>query len=133
LFRDLITTLLTQLPSLFVDIKYPEPALLPAMNAALAALSATGGKIVCSLSALPTWGPGRLFLRDDGKVQSGENEKKLFTTEHPDWKKTAEKMAQSGIGVDMFLAAPSGGYLDVATVGKCDPGETLHFVSASRL
>ncbi|KAI9882736.1 MAG: hypothetical protein M1823_005514 [Watsoniomyces obsoletus] len=115
--KDIITSLLTQLPSLFSEIKNPEPALLPTLNAALAALSATGGKIVCSLSALPTWGPGRLFLRDDGKILPDETEKKLFTTDHPAWKKTAEKMAQSGVGVDMFLAAPSGGYLDLATVG----------------
>ncbi len=91
---------------------------MPTLSAALAALSATGGKIVCSLSALPTWGPGRLFLRDDGKILPGESEKKLLTTDHPAWKKMAEKMVQSGVGVDMFLAAPSGGYLDVATVGE---------------
>lgn len=99
-------------------VKNPEPALLPTLNAALAALSSTGGKIICSLSTLPTWGPGRLFLRDDGKRHDVENEKKLFTTENPVWRKTAEKMVQSGVGVDMFLAAPSGGYLDIATVGK---------------
>lgn len=101
-------------------MKNPEPALLPTLNAALAALSATGGKIICSLSTLPTWGPGRLFLRDDGRTHNAESEKKLFTTENPVWKKTAEKMVQSGVGVDMFLAAPSGGYLDVATIGKIE-------------
>ena len=128
--REVITSLLTQLPTLFSEIKHPEPALLPTLNAALSALSATGGKIVCSLSALPTWGPGRLFLRDDGKIHAGENERKLFTTEHPAWKKTAEKMVQSGIGVDFFLAAPSGGYLDIATVGHVSAttgGEVFYF------
>ena len=99
-------------------MKNPEPALLPTLNAALAALEKTGGKIVCSLSALPTWGPGRLFLRDDGKVRDAENDKKLFTTEHPGWRKTAEKMVSSGVGVDFFLAAPGGGYLDIATIGE---------------
>jgi hypothetical protein len=70
------------------------------------------------LSALPTWGPGRLFLRDDGKQISGDAEKKLFTTEHPGWRKTAEKMVAAGVGTDFFLAAPGGGYLDIATIGK---------------
>ena len=103
---------------MFASIKNPEPALLPTLNSAVAALEKTGGKIVCSLSALPTWGPNRLFLRDDGKHPGGEIDKKLFTTEHPAWKKTAEKMAAAGVGVDFFLAAPSGGFLDIATVGK---------------
>lgn len=74
--------------------------------------------MVCSLSALPTWGPGRLFMRDDGKYPGGEIDKKLFTTEHPGWKKIAEKMVAAGVGIDFFLAAPSGGYLDIATIGE---------------
>jgi protein transport protein SEC24 len=110
--------LLNQLPTWFSQVKNPEPALLPTLNAALAALEKTGGKIICSLSALPTWGPGRLFLRDDGKQHGGDAEKKLFNTEHPGWRKTAEKMVANGVGVDFFLAAPGGGYLDIATIGK---------------
>jgi protein transport protein SEC24 len=118
IIRANITSLLSQLPALFSQIKNPEPALLPTLNAALAALEKTGGKIVCSLAALPTWGPGRLFLRDDGKQHGGDAEKKLLQTEHPGWKKVAEKMVTAGVGVDFFLAAPGGGYLDIATIGK---------------
>lgn len=92
------------------------------MNSALAALEKTGGKIICSLAALPTWGPGRLFLRDDGKQHGGDAEKKLFTTEHPNWRKTADKMVAAGVGVDFFLAAPGGGYLDIATIGEWSLG-----------
>lgn len=112
-----ITLLLTQLPTMFSEIKNPEPALLPALEVALSALMATGGKVVCSLSALPTWGPGRLFLRDDGNAHNTDAEKKLLTTEHPGYRKVAQKMVESGIGADFFLAAPSGGYLDIATIG----------------
>lgn len=83
----------------------------------MAALEKTGGKIVCSLAALPTWGPGRLFLRDENRIANGEADKKIVTTENPAWKKTAENMLQNGIGVDFFLAAPGGGYLDIATIG----------------
>ncbi|KAI0015774.1 hypothetical protein F4780DRAFT_762471 [Xylariomycetidae sp. FL0641] len=128
--RDVITSLLTRLPTLFAHIKNAEPALLPTLSSCLAALEKTGGKMICSLSALPTWGPGRLFMRDDGKYPGGEIDKKLFTTEHPEWKKVAEKMVAAGVGIDFFLAAPSGGYLDVATIGHVSAttgGETFYY------
>lgn len=116
--KTVITSLLTQLPSMFSEFKNPEPALLPTLNSAVASLAATGGKIVCSLAALPTWGPGRLILRDDNNMHNTDAEKKLLKTEHPGFIKVAEKMVQSGIGVDFFMAAPSGGYLDIATIGS---------------
>ncbi|KAL8668176.1 MAG: hypothetical protein Q9202_000154 [Teloschistes flavicans] len=105
---------------LFVDpyeSKIPEPALLPALKAVQAALATTGGKITCSISALPTHGPGRLFLRDKNDLHGIETERKLFQTEHADWRKVAGKMVESGIGVDFFIAAASGGYMDIATIG----------------
>lgn len=128
--RAVISSLLTRLPTLFANIKNPEPALLPTLKSAVAALEKTGGKVVCSLSALPTWGPGRLFMRDDGKHPGGEIDKKLFNTEHPEWKKVAEKMTAAGVGIDFFLAAPSGGYLDIATIGhvaSTTGGETFYY------
>ena len=115
--RTIITSLLQRLPDLYSQVKMPEPAVLPALDSAVAALSATGGKIICSLSALPSWGPGALFRRDDGKLHGIETEKKLFQTENPNWKKTASKMVESGIGVDFFTASASGAYMDIATVG----------------
>ena len=89
------------------------------------ALSATGGKIICSISALPTWGPGKLFMRDEGKLHGIETEKKLFQTEHPGWKKTASKMVESGVGVDFFIGSASGGYMDVATIGRFRRSKSL--------
>lgn len=115
---------------MFSAIKNPEPALLSTLNSAVSALEKTGGKIICSLSALPTWGPGRLFMRDDGRHLAGEIDKKLFTTEHPAWRKLGERMAAAGVGVDFFLAAPKGGYLDIATVGyvgAISGGETFYY------
>ncbi|KMU75154.1 SFB3 protein, partial [Coccidioides immitis RMSCC 3703] len=126
--KHVICSLLTQIPALFSNIKNPEPALLPTINAAFSALEATGGKIICSLASLPTWGPGRLFMREDGKGQGTDAEKKLFTTEHPGWKKVATKMAESGVGVDFFIAAGGGKYMDVATIGHAaatSGGETF--------
>ncbi|KAK4203528.1 hypothetical protein QBC40DRAFT_274467 [Triangularia verruculosa] len=128
--KTVITSLLTRLPQMFSDIKNPEPALLSTLNAVVAALEKTGGKIFCSLAALPTWGPGRLFMRDDGKHPGGEPDKKLFSTEHPAWRKLAEKLVSIGGGVDFFMASPSGGYLDIATVGYVSAttgGETFYY------
>lgn len=45
-------------------------------------------------------------------------ERKLFTTEHVEWKKTATKAAETGVGVDFFVAAGGGTYMDIATIGK---------------
>jgi len=115
--KSVITSLLDQLAALFLVSKAPEPALLPTLNAALAALAPTGGKVICALSTLPSWGPGRLIVRDDGKGRDTDAEKKLLTTEHPGFKKTASSMVTAGIGVDFFLAATGGQYLDIATIG----------------
>lgn len=115
--KPIISSLLNQLPTLFSAAKAPEPALLPTLNAALAALASTGGKVLCALSTLPTWGPGRLNARDDSKGRDPDDEKKLLTTDHPGFKKTALSMVSAGVGVDFFLAATGGQYMDIATIG----------------
>lgn len=114
---SVILSLLNQLPALFSASKSPEPALLPALNASLAALAPTGGKILCALSTLPTSGPGRLVVRDGGKARDADAEKNLLTTEHAGFKKAASDMVSAGIGVDFFLAAAGGHYMDIATIG----------------
>lgn len=117
MFRSVITSLLSRIPSIFSHIKHPESALLPTLNSALSALQATGGKIVCALASLPNFGPGPLSMREDPKLHGTDAERKLFATENPAWKKTASKLAEAGVGVDLFMAAPGGTYLDVATIG----------------
>jgi protein transport protein SEC24 len=57
-------------------------------------------------------------MREDPKAHGTENERKLFAIEQPGWKKTAAKLAESGIGVDFFIAAPGGANMDVATIGE---------------
>lgn len=128
--RPVISSLLARLPTMFSTVKNAESSLLATLNASLAALEKTGGKIVCASSSLPSWGPGRLFLRDDGSHPGGETDKKLYTTEHPEWRKVTEKMVAAGVGVDMFMASPNGGYLDIATVGHVSSttgGETYYY------
>lgn len=57
-------------------------------------------------------------MRDKGTGPGTDAERKLFTTEHVEWKKTATKAAESGIGIDFFIAAGGGTYMDIATIGK---------------
>jgi protein transport protein SEC24 len=116
-----IVSLLQQLPTMFERIKHAEPALLPALQASLAVLTETGGKILCSLASLPTYGPGRLTLRDRG-VQTASNdhpeqEKVLLRTENVSYKKLQSDLLKAGVGADFFFTSPAGGYLDVATIG----------------
>ena len=127
-----IKSLLTSIPKMFFNIKHAEPALMPAMQAALAALETSGGKVLCSLSALPTYGPGRLQPRDKGQTQNEDNDfnRGLLKTEHQGFRKLQADLVKAGVGVDFFLAAPAGGYLDAATVGLVSEktgGETYYF------
>lgn len=129
-----ITTLLRQIPSMFEKIRHAEPALLPSLTAALSALSETGGKIMCSLASLPTFGPGRLSVRDKGVNSAGvdtpEQEKALLKTDNVSFKKVQSDMVKAGVGVDFFLTSPPGGYLDIATIGlvaEKTGGETFYF------
>ncbi|KAJ5209097.1 hypothetical protein N7449_003476 [Penicillium cf. viridicatum] len=128
--KSVITSLLGRIPKIFSSIKNPESALLPTLNSALSALQATGGKIVCAVASLPTCGPEHLAIREDPKLAGTDAERKLFTTENPAWKKTASKLAEAGVGLDLFMAAPGGTYLDVATIGHVSSltgGETFFY------
>ncbi len=127
-----ITKLLGSIPQMFFNIKHAEPALLPSLQAALAALEASGGKIICSLASLPTYGPGKLQMRDKAQMTNDDNElsRTLLKTEHVGFKKMQADLVKAGVGVDFFLAAPSGGYLDIATIGfvaEKTGGETYYF------
>lgn len=113
----MITSLLKRIPTIFSHIKNPDPVVLPTLNAALSALLPTGGKIICAVSSLPTSGPGKLTVREDVKIHGTDAERKLFTTEDQAWKKTASRLSEAGVGVDLFIAAPGGTYIDVATMG----------------
>lgn len=132
--RTNIITLLQRMPSMFERIKHAEPALLPSLQAALFALSDTGGKVLCSLASLPTYGPGRLTVRDKGMQTASndhpEQEKVLLRTENPAFKKIQADMVKAGVGIDFFLTAPAGGYLDIATIGHVSEktgGETFYY------
>ncbi|WPH00167.1 Hypothetical protein R9X50_00299000 [Acrodontium crateriforme] len=130
--RSNIISLLQRLPTMVSVTQHPEPALLPSLNAALSTLELSGGKIICSLGSLPTYGPGRLQQRDKGQAPNddGDHTKDLLKTEHPGFRKCQADMVKAGVGVDFFLSAPMGGYLDVATIGlvaEKTGGETYYY------
>lgn len=87
------------------------------LQAAADVLAATGGKVMCLLTAMPTWGLGRLIMRERDSLFNTDGKKKLYSTEHPQYKKVGQKLIKCGIGVDFFMVAPSEGCLDVATIG----------------
>lgn len=100
---------------MFSRVKSPESGLLPTIKAAMSALQ-SGGKIVCCLASLPTWGPGKLVMRD--KSQAPDGETKLFAIDNADWKNAATKLTEAGIGIDFFVASPGGTFTDLTTIGE---------------
>ncbi|KAH9845775.1 Sec23/Sec24 zinc finger protein [Teratosphaeria destructans] len=120
--RSNITKLLKQIPQMFSAAPTPETTLLPSLYAALSALETSGGKIICSVAQLPTWGPqtSRLHPRDKTGSQhdDGEHAKEILKAEHQLFRKCQADMVKAGVGVDFFMSSPSGGaYLDIATIG----------------
>ncbi|KAK9476017.1 Sec23/Sec24 trunk domain-containing protein [Lipomyces japonicus] len=113
--RLVIEDLLDRLEVLFEDLKVPEPAFGAVLEAAFKALEATGGKLLATLSALPTWGPGSLAFRDDPRLYHTEKEKILFAPGNPYYKDWGHKYASAGIGVDFFVFPST--YVDIASFG----------------
>jgi protein transport protein SEC24 len=127
-----IVTLLRNIPHMFMNIKQAEPTLIPVLQAALASLQQTGGKIICSLASLPSYGPGKLSMREKGQMAAEDSEqaKELLKPENVLYRKVQNDLVKAGVGVDFFLAAPSGGYLDITTVGHVAEktgGDTFYF------
>lgn len=127
-----ITTLLRNIPHMFMNIKTPEPTLIPVLQSALSALQQTGGKIICSLASLPSYGPGKLTMREKSNSNAEDSEiaKELLKVENSSYRKVQGDLVKAGVGVDFFLAAPAGGYLDITTVGHIAEktgGDTFYF------
>jgi protein transport protein SEC24 len=74
-----------------------------------------GGQITLFLSGLPTLGLGKLKARDDPTLYNTDKEKSLFMAADPFWRTTAEELAESGVGVNIFFFPDQ--YTDVASVG----------------
>lgn len=113
--RDAILMALGSISSIFERERVPEPVLGAVVQGLYLALRDAGGKASLFLSALPTWGPGKLKMREDQSLYHTDQEKTLFDAANVYWKNIAEKFVEAGIGVDTFLFPNA--YIDVATVG----------------
>jgi len=126
--REIIETLLTQLPTYFKDTVVNETAFGAAVQAASLALKKRGGRVMVFQSSLPNSGPGTLRLRDDPKLFGTEKEKTMFQPQDPFYQKLGLECAESGVSVDAFLTPT--GYIDVATIGALTSitgGSTFYF------
>lgn len=73
-----------------------------------------GGQINLFLSSLPTYGAGKLQMRDDPTLYNTDKERNFFTVGHPYWRILADELAETGVGVNVFLFPEQ--YTDVATL-----------------
>lgn len=113
--RFVIEDLLDRLDTLFSDNPIEEPVFGCALDVALKALSATGGKVSAFLTSLPTRGPGSLTIREGNPNYSGEKEKDLFTADSKYYQDLGKAYAFAGVGLDLFLFP--GTHIDLANTG----------------
>lgn len=127
--RTIVETTLTTIATSFErDGGVPEPALGALTRAAYLALEATGGKLSLFLSALPTWGPHKLSMRENSALYGAQEEKTLFDSAHVHWKNVAEEFVGCGVGIDCFILPQA--YVDVATVSTLSTitgGDTFYY------
>lgn len=86
-----------------------------AMSVAADALFSSGGKVVVTLSSRCNTGAGCLDDREDISVVGTDEETRLFGPQSSYYQLLSTRMAESHIGVDLFVAPNS--YVDIAT--KC--------------
>lgn len=113
--REALQALLTQIPSMFAGgPRNAQSCAGSGIEAAIAALQPTGGKLHCFLSTLPTAGMHPLRLRDANSI--GEKEKlTMLTSQDNTLKSLASVAAEHQICIDISLM--SQGYMDVASLG----------------
>ncbi|WVO12699.1 hypothetical protein L204_100307 [Cryptococcus depauperatus] len=118
--RMQIETLLDLLPNLAEQGKEGmRVAMGSAVVGALAGLSHTGGQINLFLTSFSSHGAGALTTRENPDYYNTDKEKTLFTP--ASWYiSTAEKLAEAGVGVNVFLFPDA--YIDLASVGALAAG-----------
>lgn len=114
--RRQIESLLDLLPTMYAENASGDIAVGAMLRGGLEALSKEGGQINVFLSGLPNAGPGKLKPREDPLIYGTDKEKTLYIASDPFWRNTAEKMAEAGVGVNMFMFPER--YMDIASVGE---------------
>ncbi|KZT62462.1 hypothetical protein CALCODRAFT_489824 [Calocera cornea HHB12733] len=85
------------------------------VNAIIPAMSKTGGHVIIFTAGLVTSGLGICVQRDENQLAGTKDEKTIFSPQGTFWPNLAERSAQAGIAVDMFVAPLSP--IDLASIG----------------
>eukprot|EP00038_Savillea_parva_P007834 m.172841 g.172841 ORF g.172841 m.172841 type:complete len:1098 (+) comp13591_c0_seq1:68-3361(+) len=114
--REIIESLLAQLPHMFEHTKAIDSFFGSAIDAATQAMEGVGGRMIVFSSSFPTVGPGALKAREDFKMLGTDQEKQLFAPLNQWYPGKAAECVKSGIAIDLFMCQSSG-YADVASIG----------------
>ncbi|XP_015236900.1 PREDICTED: protein transport protein Sec24C isoform X1 [Cyprinodon variegatus] len=116
--RQVIESLLDQIPEMFADTRETETVFGPVIQAGLEALKAAdcAGKLFVFHTSLPiAEAPGKLKNREDKKLIGTDKEKTLFQPQVGFYKDLAKDCVAQGCCVDLFLFPNQ--YVDLATLG----------------
>ncbi|XP_076007622.1 protein transport protein Sec24C isoform X2 [Genypterus blacodes] len=116
--RQVIESLLDQIPEMFADTRETETVFGPVIQAGLEALKAAdcAGKLFVFHTSLPiAEAPGKLKNREDKKLIGTDKEKSLFQPQVGFYNTLAKECVAQGCCVDLFLFPNQ--YVDIATLG----------------
>ncbi|XP_075889634.1 protein transport protein Sec24C isoform X4 [Nelusetta ayraudi] len=116
--RQVIESLLDQIPEMFADTRETETVFAPVIQAGLEALKAAdcAGKLFVFHTSLPiAEAPGKLKNREDKKLIGTDKEKTLFQPQVSFYNSLAKDCVAQGCCVDLFLFPNQ--YVDLATLG----------------
>lgn len=133
--RNVINTLLAQIPEMFRDTRETELIFAPVIQAAVQALKSSGraGKLFAFHSALPSGeAPGKLKARDNRELIGKDKEKVLFTPFGSAYETLAKECVAAACSVDLFLFPNQ--FADVATLSHVPQktGGQVYMYSAFR-
>ena len=124
----LLIQLFQKLPSMFTGTKTVESAFGPALTACISLLTPCGGKIIASVSSLPTVGDGKLQNRNDRKLYNQPKEHTM-TLPNGDWyKQRSLACTQAQISVDLIVDGSSDVDLaSIATISRFTSGHIYRY------
>ncbi|CAK7897068.1 SED5-binding protein 3 [[Candida] anglica] len=97
-----------------------EPCFAAACRTAMLCLKSVGngGKITSVLSALPSWGPGRLKFKDNrsvGRLPNPETEKKIYNPDNEYYRLLAKDFISNNVGLECLVVSDIN--VDLSNVG----------------